>query len=75
MQNNEDGSKAPSAWAWVLPGAIGVILAKTLGLVGGLITIGSYFWLQPKIGTLRSTLLSAVLGIASGIGLVFLMQP
>ncbi|EHA17346.1 hypothetical protein HAL1_01763 [Halomonas sp. HAL1] len=59
--------KAASSWGWVIPALIGLILAKTLGLVGALVTIGSYFWLQPKIGTLVSIILPAVFGIASGV--------
>ncbi|WP_018402693.1 hypothetical protein [Marinobacter gelidimuriae] len=69
----ESEAKKPSRWGWIIPGIIGMILAKTLGLIGGLVTIGSYFWLQPKIGTLGSILLSAVLGGASGIGAAMLI--
>lgn len=65
--------KATSSWGWIIPGIIGMVLAKTLGLVGALVTIGSYFWLQPKLGTLASIFLSAVLGIASGLGAAFII--
>lgn len=73
IKSNDNEVKAPSSWGWVIPGIIGMILAKTLGLIGGLVTIGSYFWLQPKIGTLGSIVLSAVLGIASGVGVAMLI--
>lgn len=71
MQETE--VKEPSRWGWLIPGIIGMILAKTLGLIGALVTIASYFWLQPKIGTLGSILVSAVLGGASGIGATMLI--
>jgi len=70
---SEAQAKAPSSWGWIVPGIIGMILARTLGLVGALVTIGSYFWLQPKIGTLGAIVLSAVLGIASGVGVSILI--
>jgi hypothetical protein len=69
----ESEVKEPSSWGWVIPGIIGMILAKTLGMVGAIVTIGSYFWLQPKIGTLGSILLSAVLGVVSGVGAAILI--
>lgn len=65
--------KEPSSWGWIIPGIIGMILAKTVGLIGAIVTIGSYFWLQPKIGTLGSILLSAVLGGGSGVGAAMLI--
>ena len=71
VQKNE--VKEPSSWGWIIPGIIGMILAKTLGLIGALVTIASYFWLQPKLGTLGSILLSAVLGVASGAGATMLV--
>lgn len=69
----ETEAKEPSSWGWVIPGIIGFILAKTLGLIGALVTIAFYFWLQPKIGTLGSILVSAVLGVVSGIGAAMLI--
>ncbi|MCF1457306.1 MAG: hypothetical protein LPH21_07005 [Shewanella sp.] len=69
----ETEAKEPSSWGWVIPGIIGIILAKTLGLVGAVVTIASYFWLQPKIGTLGSILVSVVLGVVSGIGAAMLI--
>lgn len=65
--------KETSSWGWVIPGIIGMILAKTLGLIGALVTIASYFWLQPKIGTLGAILVSAVLGVVSGVGAAMLI--
>lgn len=65
--------KEPSSWGWIIPGIIGMILAKTLGLIGALVTIASYFWLQPKIGTFGSILVSAVLGVVSGVGAAMLI--
>ena len=35
--------KEPSSWGWIIPGIIGMILAKTLGLIGAFVTIASYF--------------------------------
>ncbi|MEW8256465.1 MAG: hypothetical protein AB2747_19050 [Candidatus Thiodiazotropha taylori] len=69
----ETEAKEPSSWGWVIPGIIGIILAKTLGLIGAVVTIASYFWLQPKVGTLGSVLVSAVLGVVSGIGAAMLI--
>lgn len=71
--SKDNDAKEPSSWGWIIPGIIGMILAKTLGLVGAFVTIGSYFWLQPKIGTLGSIALSAVLGIAAGLGAAVLI--
>ena len=59
--------KKPSSWGWIFPGIIGLILAKTLGVIGALVTIFSYFWLQPRIGTLSSILLSTVFGVVAGV--------
>ena len=74
INQNEDEVKEPSSWGWVVPGIIGMILGKTLGLIGALVTIGSYFWLQPKVGTLGSIALSTVLGVVSGVGAVMLIS-
>jgi hypothetical protein len=73
VESKKSEPKPPSSWGWVIPGIVGIILAKTLGLVGALVTIGSYFWLQPKIGTGGSILLSVVLGVVSGLGAAFLI--
>ena len=69
----ESEVKEASSWGWIIPGVIGMILAKTLGVIGGFVTIASYFWLQPKIGTLGSILLSAVLGVGAGVGATILI--
>jgi len=39
----ESKVKETSSWGWIIPGIIGMILAKTLGMIGALVTIGSYF--------------------------------
>ena len=69
----ESEEKEQSSWGWIIPGIIGIVLAKTFGLIGAFVTIASYFWLQPKVGTLASIIISAVLGLVSGLGAAMLM--
>lgn len=44
--------KKSGSWDWIWPSILAVIIVKLFGLVGGLVTLGSYYYmLKPKIGT------------------------
>jgi len=51
-----------SSWDWILPAVVAALLGKFLGLLGGLIAFGGYYWLKPKIGALGAVAASVGLG-------------
>lgn len=57
-----------SIWSWMVPAMVGVLLGKVLGLVGVLVFIGPYLWLQPKMGWLRAALISFVAALVVSVG-------
>lgn len=61
--------KKSSSWDWIWPSIVGVIIVKLFGLVGGLVTIGTYYWLKQKAGTWVAVAISGVLGVVSAVGL------
>jgi len=66
--------KKSNSWDWIWPSIVGVIIVKLFGLVGGLVTIGSYFWLKPRLGTWGAVAGSGVLGVVVGVGLSVLLR-
>ena len=44
-------AKKSGSWDWLWPSIVAVIIVKLFGLVGGLVTLGCYYWLKPKLGT------------------------
>ena len=61
-------TKKPSSWDWIWPTLVAVVIVKAFWLVGGLVTIGGYYWLKPKLGTWDAVAASGVLGIVVAIG-------
>ena len=60
--------KRSSFWDWLWPTIVAVVIVKLFGLLGGLATIGSYFWLKPKLGTWGAVAASSFIGIVMAIG-------
>ena len=61
-------TKKSSSWDWIWPTIVAVVIVKLFGLVGGLVTIGGYYWLKPKLGTLGAVVESGVVGVVGAIG-------
>lgn len=54
--------KKSGSWDWLWPSIVAVIIVKLVGLVGGLVTLGSYYWLKPRLGTWGAVAASGVIG-------------
>lgn len=65
----KNSTKKSGSWDWIWPSIVGVIIVKLFGLVGGLVTIGAYYWLKPKFGTWGAVAISGVFGVIAVIGL------
>ncbi|WP_317451634.1 tetratricopeptide repeat protein [Methylobacter psychrophilus] len=63
--------KKSSSWNWIWPGILGVIIIKLFGPVCGLVTIGAFYWLRPKLGTWGAVTASGVLGTVAVVGLTY----
>lgn len=76
LKNQEVTSEKSKSgtWDWIWPSLLGVIIVKIFGLVGGLVTLGSYFWLKLKIGTWPAVAASGVIGVLVAIGLAAIMR-
>lgn len=61
--------KKSGTFDWLWPSIMGVIIFKIFGIVGGLISLGGYYLLKPKIGTWGAVAASGVLGVVVAIGL------
>ena len=57
---------------WV-QGLCALILVKTVGFFGALVSFVSYFWLEPKIGVFGALACSVILGVAVGLGITALI--
>ena len=65
--------KKSSRLDWIWPSIVGVIIVKLFGLAGGLVTIGAYCWLKPKLGTWGATTASGVLGVLVSVAIGLLL--
>ncbi len=73
-ENTEELEVKPSStWALIPLVIICLVMIKVLGFIGALVTFGTYYWLKPKIGALGGIILSAVLGLVSGLVVAFLI--
>jgi tetratricopeptide (TPR) repeat protein len=63
--------KKSSSWNWIWPGILGVIIIKLFGPACGLVTIGAFYWLRPKLGTWGAVAASGVLGTVAVVGLTY----
>lgn len=66
--------KASNSWDWIWPSIVAVIIVKLFGLVGGLVTVGAYYWLKPKLGTWGVVAASGVLGAFAAVGLLTMLR-
>ena len=62
--------KKSGSWDWIWPSILAVIIVKLFGLVGGLVTFGSYYMLKPKIGTWGAVAASGAIGAVVAVGLL-----
>ena len=62
-------SKKSSSWDWLWPSIAAVIIVKLFGLVGGLVTFGMYFWLNPKLGTWGAVAAAGIVGVVAALAL------
>ncbi len=66
--------KKSGSWDWIWPSILAVIIVKLFGLVGGLVTFGSYYMLKPKIGTWGAVAASGVIGAVVAVGLLAMIR-
>ena len=66
--------KKSGSWDWLWPSIVAVIIVKLFGLVGGLVTLGCYYWLKPKLGTWGAVAASGVIGTVAAIGLLAMIR-
>lgn len=59
---------------WVLPAIAAAIVVKVFGLVGGLVTFGTYYWLKPKVGVWAAMGASGVLGAVAAFGVAAMIR-
>lgn len=75
MANNKsesqssDESRKSKSWDWLWPTIAAVIIVRLFGLIGGLVTLGAYYWLKPKVGTWGAVAVGGVGGVVSAIAL------
>lgn len=71
MSNEESGPPAVNEakkgnsweWLWFVIGCS--VIFKLFGVAGGLVTIGPYSWLKPKLGTLGAVAVAGVIGVVA----------
>lgn len=78
MSNEESSAaavtepKKSSSWDWLLPSIAAVVIVKLFGVLGGLIAVGVYYLLMPKLETCGAVTVAGVTGViaASVLGAV-----
>ncbi|NGP53580.1 hypothetical protein [Thioalkalivibrio sp. XN8] len=63
-----------SSWAWIWPTLLVVIIVRLFGVVGGLVALGCYYALQPKLGTFGAVVISGVAGMGAAIGILAMIR-
>lgn len=53
-----------SGWRLLVTAALTIVLAKLVGVVGALVALPLFFWMQPKRGVWLSLAVSVVAGVA-----------
>lgn len=66
--------KKSGSWVWFWTVVVTTIVIKFFGAVPGVVAIGSYFWLKPKLGTWGALATSALIGVAVAFGLWVLIH-
>jgi hypothetical protein len=66
--------KKSGSWDWIWPSIVAVVIVKVFGLVGGLVTLGCYYWLKPKLGTWGAVAASGGIGVVAAIGLLAMIR-
>lgn len=61
-------------WYCLWLSILAVIIFKLFGIVGGLVTYGSYYWLKPTLGKWGAAVASSVIGAAAAIGLLVIIR-
>ena len=59
---------------WLLPVITAIVIGKTLGGLGGLVTVSAYYFLRSKIGIWWAAIISAVAGIAAAFALTLVLR-
>jgi hypothetical protein len=57
------------SWDWLWLTIVAVIIVKVFGLVGGLVALGCYYWLKPKLGSWGAAAAAIVVGVVAAVGL------
>jgi len=73
-ESTTTSEKKSGSWNWIWPSILAVIIVKLFGLVGGLVTFGSYYILKPKIGTWGAVAASGVIGTVAAVGLLAMIR-
>ncbi|MCZ8158401.1 MAG: hypothetical protein O9256_00660 [Rhizobiaceae bacterium] len=63
-----------SSFGWLWSGLLAFFMVKLFGVVGGLVTLGSYYVLKAKLGTWGAVVASGVIGASVSIGLLALIR-
>lgn len=63
-----------SSWDWLLPAVTAFVIFKLFGLIGGLVAVGLFYLLKPKLGIWGAIAVAGVGGVALAIGLGFLIR-
>lgn len=80
MSNEESSTptvseaKKSSSWDWLWPSIAAVIIIRLFGVVGGLVTLGAYYFLKPKLGTWGAVIVASIIGVIAGIVLVAMLR-
>jgi hypothetical protein len=67
-------TKKSSAWDWLWPSLVAIIIFKVFGVVGGLVSFGCYYGLKPRLGTWGAVAASGVIGMVVAIGLLAVIR-
>lgn len=62
--------KKSGSWDWLWPSIMAAIIFKLFGLAGGMVSLGCYYWLKPKLGAWGAITASGIIGIIVAIGFV-----
>lgn len=66
--------KKSSSWDWLWPAIAAAIIFKLFGVVGGLVTIGVYYWLRPKLGAWGAVAVAGIVGVVAALALGGLLR-
>lgn len=67
-------AKKSGSWDWLWPTIVAAIIVKLFGLVGGLVSLGCYYWLKPKLGMWGGVAASGIIGVVVAIGFLAMIR-